>query len=553
SINDFVTGQPALFYERGFSLLPGSGVGDDSSGAAEFNLWQLGLYVQDDIQFTDNFRMSIGLRFDMPIWEDGLANDDFNNRTIPLLEAAGKDLQGARVGQGIDNKVHVSPRLGFNWDVFGNKTTQVRGGLGVFTSRLPLVWPGATYNNNGVTGGFSSDRDFDDPIFFNPDVNNQPTSVEPGTGAVAGNVDLFAKDFKLPQRFRTSIAVDQKLPIWGLVVSADYMYNDNISDIFYENLNIRGPVGFLNGADNRPFFDRRDRIDATYGSIILASNTSKGYSWNSTFTIRKPYQNGFQGQVAWSFGRSEAIFDGTSSQNTSQWRNIQTVNGKNSNLPVTFSDFNQGHRLTSFVSYDFEWLKNFKTTIGFFYEGFEGTPFSYIYSNRRTNLLNDDSRDNALMFVPSNLGQINLVDNSGAPITDVNHPDWILLNNFIENDSYLRSKRGQYVERNGDQGPWSHIIDLRLVQDFSLKLGNNKHAFQFTADMFNFTNFLNKDWGKRKFVPGNVSILQTESGGPDPTFSVIRSTLERGVEQLDDAGIASSRWQLQLGLRYLFN
>ena len=97
------------------------------------------------ISLAINFKATFGLRIDIPFWEDGAVNDAFNTSTVALLENAGKNLQGARVGQGIDASAHVAPRLGFNWDVNGNRSTQIRGGIGVFTSRLPLVWPGGTY------------------------------------------------------------------------------------------------------------------------------------------------------------------------------------------------------------------------------------------------------------------------------------------------------------------------------------------------------------------------------------------------------------------------
>ena len=147
------------------------------------------------------------------------------------------------------------------------------------------------------------------------------------------------------------------------------MYTDVITDIYYENLNLKGPVGSYSGADNRPFYDRRDLIDGTYGGIYLASNTGGGNSTNFTFSLRKPFENGFAGQVNYSWGDSFKIFDGTSSQNSSQWRNIQTVNGKNSELPVTRSDFALGNRVTANVSYEVRWNDNVKTTFGVFYDG----------------------------------------------------------------------------------------------------------------------------------------------------------------------------------------
>jgi hypothetical protein len=547
---------PVRFFDRGYSLL--GGTGDNSLGAAEFSYSQLGFYAQDDVDLSDDFKVSLGLRIDLPFFEDGLDNPDFNNRTVALLEANGKDLQGARVGQGIDTQVHFSPRLGFSWDVGGNRTTQVRGGVGVFTSRIPLVWPGGAYNNNGVTAGFVDERAIDGDVFFSGDPFAQPVQpgAEPGTGATGGQIDIFAPDFKLPQVAKYNIAVDQKLPIWNLIASGEFLYTDVINNIFYENLNIRGPVGRLNGADSRPFYNRSDLIDDKYSGIYLGSNTNEGYSYNSTFKLTKPFENGFAGQVAYTFGESFNIFEGTSSQNSSQWRDLQTVNGKNANPGIQRSDFALGSRISANMSYEYEWNDNVKSTISLFYAGEQGSPFSYIYQNN-ANILNDDSRDNALIYIPRNASEINLVplldrdDNLIATPAE----QWAALNNYIESSDYLRERRGQYAERNGERGPWSHIVDLKFLQDVSLNVNDKKHTLQLSFDIFNFTNLINSDWGQRPFIPSNLGIITAESGGPDPefTFNTERYTTEEDIEIIDDSGILSSRWQMQVGVRYIFN
>ncbi len=553
-LNQFLTNQRADEYQHGYSLVGSTAVGDESDGSADFETEQYGFYVQDEVDVTDNFRVSLGARIDIPVWKEGPVNEDFNTITIPLLEASGKNLQGARVGQQISNAV-FSPRLGFNWDVNSDRTTQVRGGLGVFTSRLPLVWPGGTYNNNGVTGGFTFDATFfgpDSGQFFEPDVNNQFKSVPPGSGGLGGNIDLIAADFKLPQVMKYNIAIDQKLPWWGLVASADFLYTDVITDIYYENLNLRGPVGFYEGADNRPFYDRGDEIDDTYGRIILASNTGGGDATTATFTLTKPFENGFAGSVSYSFSESNKIFDGTSSQNSSQWRNILTVNGKNSRLPVTRSDFAGGSRILANASYQYNWNDNISTTVALLYTGFQNAPFSYSYREGR-DLLNDDSRDNALIYIPRNASEIQFAGDAAEQAAQ-----WEQLDTFINSIDYLRENRGNYAERNAERGPWSHIVDLKFLQDFKVNFGNTKHTFQLSADIFNFTNFLNKDWGRLKFVRSEVSPLTTvTSGGGTPTFSINQGVMDENGNpdfiEFDDEGIQSSRWQMQLGLRYIFN
>ncbi|MFN4152980.1 MAG: TonB-dependent receptor, partial [Candidatus Sericytochromatia bacterium] len=276
-------------FRLGYSLVGGEG--DDSQGAAEFNVAQFGFYVQDEFRVVDNFKLTFGIRGDVPVWDNYIENNDFNTRTVALLEAQGKDLRDARIGQSIRNQLHLSPRLGFNYDVNGNKKTQIRGGVGVFTSRLPLVWPGGAYNNNGVTTGFveittTSANSANMPNFNpNPSVGSQiinqngaqlaPLPGNPGApGQFGGNIDLFDRNFKLPQVFKASLAVDQKLP-YGILFSGDITYNDNISSVKYENLNLAEPTEFLTGADRRPRYNR-NRIDPTYEGIYLATNTSEG-------------------------------------------------------------------------------------------------------------------------------------------------------------------------------------------------------------------------------------------------------------------------------------
>lgn len=541
-------------YDYSYSLLdPAGTTGDDAvAAAAAFGYSQLGLYAQDEWNLTDNFRLNYGVRFDVPFFENGTVNEDFNTRTIALLEAAGKDLRGARVGKAIKSQIHVAPRLGFNWDVKGDNTTQLRGGLGIFTSRIPLVWPGGAYNNNGLSVGGVNENDFGPgELLFNGDPFNQPigSGPAPGSGELGGQIDIFDPNFRLPQVMKYNIGVDQKLDFWGLIASADFLYTETINNIFYENLNIGGPVGTLNGADNRFIYNDSQRIDPEYTGIYLATNTNEGWAYNASFVLTKPFENGFAGQIAYTYGQAKSIFEGTSSQNSSQWRNIQTVNGKN-RAGIADSEFALGHRITANAAYTYDWNENLATTLSLFYNGQQGGTLSYTY-REGADLLNDDSRDNALFYIPRDASEINLIDNDGVSAAD----QWAALDAYIESNDYLNDRRGQYAERNGDRGPWNHVVDLKLLQDFSINVGEKKHTFQASIDIFNFFNFLNKDWGRQTFINssfGNVGIVTTESAGPNPEFS-FDPDFAAGLERFDDAGIRSSRWQAQIGLRYIFN
>lgn len=563
SLDDFLLDRKPITFVMNYSLIGGEG--DGSLGAAEFGTKQFGFYVQNEMRLTDNFKLSYGIRVDVPVWEDGLTNVDFNNRTIPLLEAAGKNLQGATVGSSIRTTPHFAPRLGFNYDVNGKKYTQIRGGLGVFTSRLPLVWPGGTYNNNGVSQGAifintpSSGVIPASMPFFNPNpsvasqIEPLPASFpRPGSGRVGGDINLFSKDFQLPQVFKASFGVDQKLPL-GFVLSSEITYNDNISAVTYENLNIKAASSNLTGADTRPRYNGRSRVDPTYEGIYLGSNTSEGKAYNVAFTLAKNFRSDFiDANISgtYSYGKSTVLMDATSSQNSSQWRNTETVNGANY-LGLSRSDFDPGRRIVSNGNATFKWNKFTKTRIGFFYEGAQGTPISYVYADRG-NLLQDTFSSSALIYIPKQQSEIVLVSTTNNTLTP--QQQWEALSAFIEGNEYLRGRKGGYAERNGDRLKTSHVVDLKFAQEFTINVGKKKHTLEFTADIFNFTNLLNKNWGKRYFTGfDQVQLLTQESFiGSTPTFSY-NPVVGNTINQAEDVGLNSSRWQMQTGVRYTFN
>ena len=305
--------------------------------------------------------------------------------------------------------------------------------------------------------------------------------------------------------------------------------------------------------DNRPIYDRGDEIDPTYGRILLGYNTSAGYTYNLTASITKPLRDGLSGSLAYSFGDSFSVFDGTSSQNSSQWRGLHSVGGRNFDQPLSRSDFSQGSRIIGNATWRASWANNIKTTISLFYEGQSGRPFSYIY-NDGGRLTNEDSRERALIYVPTGPSDIVLVEENGRSPEQ----QWTELNDFIESDSYLSGRRGDFAERNRSRSPFTNVVDLKVLQDFFINAGGKKHTLQLSLDIFNFTNLISSSWGRRYFVPGfgNFELLDFEGfqdGTNIPTFSF------GGVEDndpslgnIDDSGIQSSRWQMQFGIRYIF-
>ena len=549
----FLNDGNSSFFIRGHSLVDNVS-GDESEAIASFSAGQLGLYAQDEIQITDNFKFTAGLRLDLPFYGDTPQNDAFNRETLPLLEDEGYDLRGAQVGQFIQPQLQISPRIGFNWDVNGDNKTQVRGGAGLFTSRAPLVWVGGAFNNYGLNVG--TQLAFGD-LPFNPDPQGQlPGNIDLNNVSPSGSVDLFAEDFKLPQFLKLNLAADHKLSKnWTLQL--DGLFNKTIQNVAYQNLNLRQSVGNLTGTpDDRPIYDRRDETDGTYDRILLGYNTSEGFSYNISASITGRIANSLFANAAYSYGDSFSVFDGTSSQNSSQWRGLHSVGGRNFDQPLSRSDFSPGSRFILALSKEFNFVGDaLGTTITLFHETSQGRPYSYIY-NDNGNLTSEDSRERSLIYIPATSNDVILVDDGDLTAAQ----QWTALDAFIENDPYLSANRGSYAERNQSRGKWSHVMDLKILQDVNINAGNKTHKFQVSLDVFNFSNLLNKNWGRRYFVGsfGSFELLNFEGfqdGTNTPTFTYdpsVATTDNEPFAVIDDGGIQSSRWQMQLGLRYIF-
>jgi carboxypeptidase family protein len=555
NVNDFVTDQPSWVYQRGYSKLAAT-VGNESPSGVEFTSQLLGLYLQDEYNVNDKLKVTLGLRVDMQLFQDTPENVDFNTNTIPAIEAAGYDLKGAKTGEFIKPQAMFAPRISFNYDLKGDQTTQLRGGLGIFTSRVPLVWPGGAYNNNGINQGFEFQGGwFMTPEVFNPDVNNQAPDASPYPNtSPSGNIDLFASEFKIPQVFKTNLAIDQKLP-GGIIASFDAIYTKFINNIYYENVNLNPSYANLDQpTDQRPLFDRGDEVDGNYGRISLASNTSKGYAYNFSLLLRKNFDSGVNTSLSYSYGDSYSIYDGTSSQNSSQWRYNQTVSDRNVITDARRSQFAAGNRVLGTIGYRKEYANHLATQVSLVYEGRSGNPYSFLIGDG-DDMVNADSRTPELAYIPKNAGDINM------PAAD-----YAALDAFISQDKYLSSIRGQYVDRYQNRTPWENIFDLKFLQDFYITTGEGKkNALQVSLDILNIGNLLNKAWGKqyrRGDSRFNYALYRFEGfvqdgGGNDtaePTYSFTAFEEDKPYyNNLDDSGLRSSRWQMQVGIRYIFN
>ncbi len=583
SLSDFLSslnGTPVEpgFFTRGYSLVDDK-TGDESAAAGTFKAVQIGFYVQDEFQVNEQLRLTGGLRVDIPkILDDPIFAPDVNSTTIPAV-AAKSDLKGAAPGSVPKAALYVSPRVGFNYDVKGDRTVQVRGGLGLFTGRVPFVWPGGMFTNNGATVGRTTGTTLANgsPVPFVADPTQGLTSADLSTNPQdipSGRLEMFEDDYKYPRVFRTSLGVDYQLGS-GLVGTLEGQYTKNISNIVVRNLNLNpDAVETMDGPDNRPFYTdetgQEVLIDSRYEAIHVVGNTSEGYAYDVTAALSGSYDDVITDgdrvsfNVSYTYGDSRAINDGTSSQINSNWRTVEIADRLPNNPGLSRSDFAIGSRILAGVTFRKAFLENLATTVSVLYTGESGALFNYTIDNM-DDAIGGGWRDYSLLYVPNNASELTFIQNGDLSPAD----QAAAFDRFINSSDYLSSRRGQYAERNGSRMPFEHVVDLRLAQEVWGNIGGRRQTLEITLDIFNFTNLLNKDWGRRyngftSSSNGGKELLEFNgfvdpaNGNFTPQYQLEFDPDSTPTEedffdtQTKDFGTYGSRWQMQLGVRYTF-
>ncbi|MGO4905417.1 carboxypeptidase regulatory-like domain-containing protein [Flavobacterium sp. W20_MBD1_R3] len=553
------TALPARFQFR-YSALPGA-----QEPLQIFKSNKLDLYTQDEMKLSDRFKLTVGLRASA-VW---FADTALENPAVTALTFG----QGQKfnTGEMPETQYLFEPRVGFNLDLNGDASTLLRGGSGIFTGRAPSVYLSNAIGNNGVltgfvdvsgatlaAGGYGFTPNPND--YFIPETPTLPTTFE---------LAFTDKKFKFPQVWKTNIAVDQKLP-FGFVATVEGIFQRNINAIHYYNANFEAPVGTFSGPDNRPRYARSNagvRVNDNVSSAVVLTNTDKGTFYSTTFKLEYPYKKGLWGSFAYTHSTANDLLSPGSIASGS-WTGARSVNGNN-DLPLALSNNNTPHRLVGILGYKIEYGKNVgaATSINLGYIGEQSGPFSYAYGG---DMNGDLVNGNDLIYVPMKASDIQfsniIASDFNSSIRGTAAGDVIVYtpaqqvsayDQYIEQDKYLSSRRGQYAERNGGVLPMLHRLDLSATQDFYITIAGKKNNFQFRADILNFTNFINKDWGVTQRVT-NANVLnynittanvpfyklatQVEANG---TRVLIKDTFQKNASTFDV-------WQAQFTLRYIF-
>lgn len=544
SFADFQAGRPNR-YEYSYPAdidpnTPGTQAGPER---AEFKANRYAFYLQDRIDVLDNLEVTVGLRYDIARLPEAPLRNQALEQFYPGYRT---DLVPRTMGL-------FNPRIGFNWDVTGDAVTQVRGGTGLFSGRTPFVWISNAYGNTGLEFVRFTCTNAAAPNFV-ADPANQPRNCAGATSPAANEINLVDRHFSPPQVWRSSLAVDRRLP-FGFVGTVEGLYTKTVKDVLYQNLRVQRDG--MRMVEGRPGYRTRSGTP-TFGDVILMTNTDEGYTASVTGQLQRNFEAGWSFSAAYTYSQARDKNPLGSSQAISNWR-FNVTEGDPNNPALTRSDFEIPHRIVLNASRQFQFLRNAPTDLSVVYVGQSGRPYSFRYND---DVNGDGSFGNDLLYVPRFFNEVrfepsrapgtNGASDRGQPLTP--EQSWQNLNAFIERVECLRENRGEVIGRNECWEPWSNRFDVRIAQVIPTFRGQGA---QLTIDILNFGNLINDEWGRSEFVSNQtIPLLGLASGtglnnAPDANGRRLYSAFAPRNDVFSISNV-DSRYQIQVGIRYAF-
>ena len=556
SVDDFIN-QAA---PRDFALTYGYNGEKNPTAEVAFN--QVGVYLQDDWNVNPKFKLSYGIRADYLKYEDNI----LRNNSIYNLDFGGRKID---TGKWPEANVQFSPRVGFSWDVRGDQSMKLRGGTGIFSGRLPLVFFTNMPTNSGmVQGSYAATTTYNSNgtvKTVNPalaslagpmitDVNemisslNLPSTIAPEDGVLPRDINGVDPNFKMPQVWKSSLAIDYQVPAsFPLSVTVEGIYTKNMNGVMLKNYNLEQPDATWNrfsGADDRYIYPAKADIIYTAKEAYVLSNTSKGFSAIGNITVNAEPIEDLKLMAAYTYTEAKEVSGMPGSNAQSAYTGLFTVNGPH--LPdLQRSQYVVPNKVIGSLTYKLPWSNNILKSASFFslfYSGYSPNGYSFIYSND----MNGDGIAADLIYIPKDRGDIKFIN--------IANEDAFF--KFMENDNYLKANKGKYAEANAARSPWVHSFDLRLLRDYYIKVGTSNHTLQFSMDFINVGNMLNSEWGveKNNNISGNGKILKYESKDANnvPSYSFNKVS---GAYPENTYGYNSNffqTWKLQVGAKYSF-
>ncbi|MGC1632741.1 MAG: carboxypeptidase regulatory-like domain-containing protein [Gelidibacter sp.] len=538
------------------------GYNGEKNPTAEVSFNQFGAYLQDDWDVNPNFKLSYGIRADYLKYEDNI----LRNNAILDLDFGGRNID---TGKWPKANVQVSPRVGFTWDVKGDQSMKLRGGTGIFSGRLPLVFFTNMPTNSGmVQGSYAATTTYNadgsikavnpalaglqGPMITDVDEMisrlNLPNTITPEDGVLPSSVNSVDPNFKMPQVWKSSIAFDYDVPVnFPMSVTVEGIYTKNINGVMLKNYNLKDPDASwerFSGPDDRYIYPAAADLTYTSKNAYVLSNTSQGWGAIGNITVNAEPVDDLRLMLAYTYTESKEISGMPGSNASSAYTNLIEVNG--AHLPdLQRSQYVVPSKVIGSAGYKLPWSNDFAksaTLINVFYSGYSPSGYSYTYSND----MNGDGASTDLIYIPRDRGDIQFKTQA----------DEDAFFNFMAQDKYLKKNKGKYAGAYEVRSPWVHTFDLRLTREYYINVGETRNTLQFSLDFLNVGNLINSEWGiaKNNAISNNGKILRYEGKDANnvPSYSFAQVKNEYPVNSFDYNYFYGQTWKLQVGARYSF-
>ena len=510
-----------------------------------FDYSQASLYYQDEMSLSEYFRMTAGLRIELPFLRN--PNNNYNADFAAVAAAnPGTSFEGLSTSDLPNLSVNFSPRLGFNWDILKNRNLILRGGSGLFTGRIPFVWIVSAMGNSNVLQYqyIANNNTGNTPVHFHQNVTDQLNELYGGSFesqdlAAPTGATIISKDLKMPSSWKSSLGLDAKLP-GGIKATLEGVYSYNFNEVYASILGYKqeGTIRLPGEPEDRLLYVSENVTNMNgarmNGYYLHNEKNLHGYYYSLTAQLQKDFDFGLNLMAAYTYSDGRTTSDADSDQ-ISGFGSVVNKNGPNA-PELGYASYIAPHRVITSVGLNLKESDNVTDNISLFYEGFNIGYNNYSYS-RVSYLMNSVSgitSANQLIYIPTNEDLDNM--------TFVSEDNKAAFKSFIESDSYLSKHRGEYEERNAIVTPWLNRINLHIGREISFNVAGKKNYLEVAADVKNIANLLNNHWGTYKTISNNV-ILNYNTATETYTFT--KPTWE-------DMASTVSTWSAVLSLRYKF-
>lgn len=554
SWDDFVDNKkPAAF------AITHSNSEDLSQFKSKMNFEQYSAYIQDEVAVTNDLKLTAGVRFEIPTYPS-LKNN--YNEAFAKLDFGGNKYSTDQLPSA---KLTVSPRVGFNWDMTGERKYILRGGTGVFVGRLPFVWLVSAMGNSNVgqTQTFYNsqsqavEKGITQPSFHDnvQDILKElyNGNFKPQEPTAPSSPTIIDKSLKMPSTWKTSLAVDAKLP-WGIDMTLEGIYNYDINPVVVSNRGYKpiDPDAMIQLSPNDMRYTY-SQYNNGY-NVFLIENGNKGtYYYSLSAQLRKKFDFGLDLSLAYTHSKARSYGDGIGDQVTSAFStNTFSKNGANLH-EKGYGTYVAPDRIIATVGYRKAYAKNFATSVSLLYEGMQmGAAGGYTYARYSYTFAGNvvgDRGGNNLLYIPASREELNDWKFNGTDVYSAEEQRddfW----DFINQDSYLKKRKGKYTERGGAIMPWHHQFDFKLNQDFYVNVNGKRNILQFGVDIKNVGNLLNSDWGLYKEVYSTTPLsYNAEKGFTMTSLNDGKNKLEKTYKKYESF---RSTYSVLFSLRYIF-